>query len=187
MNRRALPAFAAVDFLSCMLVVFVAVALVSAKPEVKTFGSYAVVMTWPPGPNDVDLYVRDPSGAISYFSAPQVDAMQLEHDDLGTGRSNYGSGKENEERTIIRTAAPGQWVVNAHMYDRRKGTVSIPVTVSLWDLRASDHVVETRRVYLTRTGDDRTPFRFTIGAAGGVSGFSYTPVSLVSPTTAEAG
>ena len=137
--------------------------------------------------SDVDLYVRDPSGAISYFGSPQVDGMQLEHDDLGTARSNYGSGKENEERTIIRTAVPGQWVVNAHMYNRRGGSAPLPVTVSLWDLRATDHVLKTRRVYLTHTGDDRTPFRFTIGADGSVTGFAYTPVSLVSPTSAEAG
>jgi len=31
---RALPAFAAIDFLSCMLVVFVAVALTSRPPQV---------------------------------------------------------------------------------------------------------------------------------------------------------
>jgi hypothetical protein len=54
------PAFAAIDFLSCLLVVFVAVALTSSPPQVKTYGDYAVVITWPKGQNDVDLYLRDP-------------------------------------------------------------------------------------------------------------------------------
>jgi hypothetical protein len=48
------PAFAAIDFLSCLLVVFVAVALTSSPPQVKTYGDYAVVITWPKGQNDVD-------------------------------------------------------------------------------------------------------------------------------------
>jgi hypothetical protein len=47
MRWRPLPAFAAIDFLSCLLVVFVAVALTSRPPQVKTYGAYAVVVTWP--------------------------------------------------------------------------------------------------------------------------------------------
>src|SRR5690242_17373239 len=100
MRWRALPAFAAIDFLSCLLVVFVAVAVTSAPPRVKTYGAYAIVITWPAGKNDVDLYLRDPQGAVSYFGRPQVDQMQLEHDDLGTRGTNYGNGRTNQERTV---------------------------------------------------------------------------------------
>lgn len=187
MRWRALPAFAAIDFLSCLLVVFVAVALTSSRPQVKTYGSYAVVMTWPNDGNDVDLYVRDPGGNIAFFARAQIAEMQLEHDDLGTAASGYGKGKLEVERTVIRTATPGQWVVDAHLYRRRDGSGAIPVTVSLWDLRAEDHVVKTRRVFLRGTGDEKTPFRFTVDAGGDVTGYSYVPVSLVSPTTAYPG
>src|SRR3954454_19966092 len=170
MRWRALPAFAAIDFLSCLLVVFVAVAMTSAPPQVKTFGSYAVVMTWPQGRDDVDLYVRDPAGAIAYFGRAQADQMQLEHDDLGTHASSYGKNNENQERVIIRSASAGQWVVDAHLYRRRNGAAPIPVTVSLWDLRDSDHVVQQRKVTLSDQGDERTPFRFTVDAAGNIAG-----------------
>jgi hypothetical protein len=61
------------------------------------------------------------------------------------------------------------------------------VTVSLWDLRSTDHVVETRRVFLVHTGDEHTAFRFTIGAGGSLTGVSYTSVSLLSRTTMELG
>ena len=60
MRWRPLPAFAAIDFLSCLVVVFVAVALTSRPPQVKTYGAYAVVITWPKGDDDVDLFVRNP-------------------------------------------------------------------------------------------------------------------------------
>jgi uncharacterized protein YfaP (DUF2135 family) len=83
MRWRPLPAFAAIDFLSCLLVVFVAVALTSRPPQVKTYGAYAVVITWPKGDHDVDLFVRNPDGAISYFRKAQVDQMQLEHTTWG--------------------------------------------------------------------------------------------------------
>jgi hypothetical protein len=185
--RRALPAFAAIDFLSCLLVVFVAVALTSKPPQVKTYGAYAVVMTWPKGANDVDLYLRDPSGNICYFARLQVGQMQLEHDDLGKGSTNYGSGTENEERTVIRGTAPGQYVVGVHMYFRGDKGGQLPVRVELWDLQGDDRLLKTRVVHLTKTGDQRTPFRFTIGAGGRVTGFSELPADLLAPTTAYTG
>src|SRR5262249_36370334 len=106
MRWRPLPAFAAIDFLSCLLVVFVAVALTSAPRQLKTYGSYAVVVTWPAGDNDVDLYVRDPQGGICFFAKPQVDQMQLEHDDLGALGTNYGRRTTNQERTVLRETTP---------------------------------------------------------------------------------
>ena len=184
MRWRALPAFAAIDFLSCMLVVFVAVALTSRPPEVKTYGSYAVSVKWPGGPNDVDLYVRDPTGAICYFRDMQVDQMQLEHDDLGTQSTGYGRGRPNVERTVLRGTTPGQYVVDTHLFSRAVGTAPIPVSVELWDLQGNDRLLKSRTVYVSHTGDERTPFRFTVDAAGATTGFSYVPVTLLQPDTA---
>jgi len=112
MRWRPLPAFAAIDFLSCLLVVFVAVALTSRPPQVKTYGAYAVVVTWPKGHNDVDLFVRDPEGAVSYFAKAQADQMQLEHDDRGTAATGYTHSNRKEERTVLRSASSGGWVAN---------------------------------------------------------------------------
>jgi hypothetical protein len=180
-RRRALPAFAAIDFLSCLLVVFVAVAVTSKPPEVKTYGSYAVAMTWPAGEVDVDLYMRDPAGSIAYFKNMQVDAMQLEHDDLGTAATNYGAGKPNHERTVLRSTTPGQYVVGVDLFARGNaaGVAPVPVSVELWDLRGDDHVLKSRTVYVTRVGDQRTPFRFNVDGAGNVTGYSYLPADLV--------
>jgi hypothetical protein len=187
MRWRPLPAFAAIDFLSCLVVVFVAVALTSRPPQVKTYGAYAVVVTWPKGKNDVDLFVRNPEGAISYFGTPQVAQMQLEHDDLGTAQTSYAHSNENQERTVLRGATPGQWIANVVLYSRRQGSAPIPVAVTLWDLRSADRIVHRTTRRLLRQGDERTAFRFTIGHAGNVSGISQLPLRLASPTTAYAG
>ena len=186
MRWRALPAFAAIDFLSCLLVVFVAVALMSRPPQVKTYGAYAVAVKWPAGINDVDLYVRDPAGSICYFRNTQVDQMQLEHDDLGTAGTNYGRGAMNVERTVLRGTLPGQYVVGTALFSRGAGTAPIPVAVELWDLQGNDRLLKQRTVYVTKTGDQRTPFRFTLDATGTTTGFSYVPVDLLQPSTAYA-
>jgi hypothetical protein len=187
MRWRPLPAFAAIDFLSCLLVVFVAVALTARPPQVKTYGAYAVVITWPKGDNDVDLFVRNPDGGISYFGKAQVDQMQLEHDDLGTAMTGYAHSNENQERTVLRSATPGQWIANVFLYSRGPGSSPIPVAVTLWDLRKEDRVVYRTSRRLTGRGDERTAFRFTIGHDGNVAGISQLPLSLVSSTTAYAG
>src|SRR5437764_1274795 len=145
MRSRPLPAFAAIDFLSCLLVVFVAVALTSAPARVKTFGAYAVVITWPSGGDDVDLYIRDPQAGICFFGRPQVDQMQLEHDDLGTAATSYGRRHGNQERIVVRNATPGQWIANVRLFARAHSSGRIPVTVTLWDLRSDDHPVYSDR------------------------------------------
>ncbi len=183
MRWRPLPAFAAIDFLSCLLVVFVAVALTSRPPQVKTYGAYAVVITWPKGDNDVDLFVRDPEGAVSYFAKAQADQMQLEHDDRGTAATAYTHTNQNQERTVLRSASPGQWVANVLLYSRSQGSAPIPVLVTLWDLRSEDRVAYTDMRQLTRTGDERTAFGFTIDHTGSVSGISHPTVGLSSRTT----
>jgi hypothetical protein len=183
MRWRPLPAFAAIDFLSCLLVVFVAVALTSRPPQVKTYGAYAVVITWPKGDNDVDLFVRAPDGSVSYFAKPQTDQMQIEHDDRGTATTGYSHSNENQERTVLRSASPGQWVANVLLYSRSPGSAPIPVVVTLWDLRNEDRVAYTDTRQVTRTGDERTAFGFTIDPAGKVSGISHPTVSLASRTT----
>jgi hypothetical protein len=113
----------------------------------------------------------------------QVDQMQLEHDDLGTQATGYGRGTRNVERTVLRGTTPGQYVVNTHLFSRSSGTAPIPVSVQLWDLQGDDRLLKTRTVYLTHAGDEQTPFRFTVDSAGGTTGFSYVPVSLLQPTT----
>jgi hypothetical protein len=187
MRWRPLPAFAAIDFLSCLVVVFVAVALTSRPPQVKTYGSYAVVITWPKGHDDVDLFVRNPEGTISYFGRPQVDEMQLEHDDLGTATTGYAHANENQERTVLRIATPGQWIANVLLYSRSAGSTPIPVAVTLWDIRSEDRIVHRVTRHLTHSQDERTAFRFTIGRGGTVTGISQLPLSLMSSTTAYSG
>src|SRR5262249_49087412 len=163
------PAFAAIDFLSCLLVVFVAVAVTSRPPEVKTYGSYAIVAKWPPGQSDVDLYVRDPQGNLCYFHHAQAGQMQLEHDDLGTAGTNYGAGHANVERTVIRGTSAGQYVVGTNLFQLRQKTGRIPISVELWNLQGNDRILKARTVYVARTGDQRTPFRFDVDTAGNVT------------------
>jgi len=113
--------------------------------------------------------------------------MQLEQDDLGTAGSNYGAGKQNVERTVLRGTTAGQYVVGTNLFQRRPPAGRIPISVELWDLQGDDRILKARTVYVARTGDQRTPFRFTVDMTGKVTGFSYLPVDLRMVSTAYAG
>ena len=178
---RGRPALAPLELALALLFVFMVLALdvIDKKPpSVTTYGQYAVTVTWPDRPDDIDTYVRDPQGGIVWFGSTQVDAMQLEHDDLGTSDSGYGAGRPNTERVVIRQSTPGEYVANVQYYDARdKGPV--PVTVELWDLRGNDRLLLTRTVTVSWPGDERTAFRFRLDQHGQLAGSSTLPVSLL--------
>lgn len=182
MNLRARgPGMAVVEFCTALIAVLLTIAHHPAA--IDTLGVYAVKITWPAGDNDVDLYLRDPQGAICFFAAPQVAQMQLEHDDLGVTGSGYG--RLNSERTIVRSATPGEYVANVQLYRRGvPGAAAIPVTVELWRLRGDDTMVAHRVVLLRRDGDERTVFRFRLSQAGDIAGVAELPqVRLTQATT----
>ena len=181
-------AWAAIDFLCCLLlVVYMLIAPpVKSKPSIDTLGYYAVVVTWRDGStNDVDTYVEDPQDHIVYFANPQTGLMHLEQDDLGTGVSNTTSVngrqvvvKQNQERVILQGIVPGEYIVNVHLYSQRQHTPE-PVTIKLYRLRGEDEVLITQHVVLQREGDQKTAFRFTLNSAGHMCCVNHLQKNLV--------
>lgn len=173
--------FVVVDFLAAVALIQAAIIARSSiehrKPATPTFGQYAVTIQWPKDLDDVDLYVRDPQGQTCYFNALSVDGMHLEHDDLAVNGSGYGGG-QNFERVVLREAAPGEYIVNVHLYQRRD-SAKIPVTATLWRLRGSDSPIVERVVDMRGQGDEQTAFRFELGGGGEYKGFNRLPTTLL--------
>ena len=179
----ARPFVVVVDFLAALVVVLfgiVELAVFDKKtpPSVESEGFYMVRVDWPPGMNDVDTYVQSPSGGITFFGAPNVGLVHLERDDLGLQGDSARSisVKTNEERTTLRGAVPGEYVVNLHGYHL---VGRVRVLVRLYKLRGSDRVVHRQRVVLAQQGDEHTAFRYTLREGGGVTGYSRLPKELV--------
>ena len=137
-----------------------------------TEGKYAVVMQWPAtSQDDVDLYVRDPAGNIVFFNARELGQMHLEHDDRGArtkadqSSSQSTPARKHEERVILRGTAPGEYVVNVHMYNKRDETPT-PVHVRLIMLQGVDAESASRDLVLAANGAEATAFRFTLAPDG---------------------
>lgn len=174
------------DYLLALLGIFLILAIVE-KPKttplnIDTLGVYAVVITWPAGSDDdVDLWLQDPAGRLAWFSQQDAGLMHLAEDDLGTAASGTYDGvvtKENGERTIIKGAIPGEYTANIHLYQWATHT-PIPVTCTLYRLRGDDKKIIEKHVLLVREGQEVTCFRFTLDAAGHVSGINTLPKRFV--------
>ncbi|MEY4723330.1 MAG: hypothetical protein RLZZ324_843 [Candidatus Parcubacteria bacterium] len=154
-----------------------------------TEGVYAVSMTWDEkSDDDVDLYVRDPSGAICYFQAKQHPLMNLERDDVGYAAEtvmlpdgSYKSVFRNDERVVLRGTMPGEYVVNVHMF-RKRDPKPATVVITLTKLKGDDTVVIKKVRILPEDGDEATAFRFTLSESGTVTGTNELDVKFVAET-----
>lgn len=176
-------------FLFIVLFVLTAIKLkkeneTAKKLALETDGLYAVVATWPAEhDDDVDLYVRDPSGKIVFYGQTAVELMHLEYDDRGAlGDRATTSGGEtkvdlNRERVVIRAAMAGEYVVNVRMYQKSHPSPT-PVKVSLYRLRGDDTEILVKERTLRAKDDEATAFRFTLTGDGEMTGSNELPTGL---------
>jgi hypothetical protein len=144
------------------------------RPSVTTFGQYAVALSARTS-DDLDLYVRDPSGHIAWFGSLQSGPLSLEHDMIPGRTDPLRDGVH--ELTVIRESAPGEYVANVDVY---AGTAAASATVELWDLRGwRKRLVLARHVTLHGAGQQLTVFRWRLDGAGNYVGHNLLPADLV--------
>lgn len=154
------------------------------KLALETDGLYAIVASWPAEhDDDVDLYVRDPSGKTVFYGQTAVELMHLEYDDRGAlgDRAMTSTGETkvdlNQERVVVRAAMAGEYVVNVRMYQKSHPSPTT-VKVSLYRLRGDDTVILTKERTLAATQDEATAFRFTLSPDGEMTGSNELPTGL---------
>lgn len=128
-------------------------------------GNVTVFITWPPGDNDVDLWVMGPGEKrpVGYSNKGGV-LWNLLRDDLGNASDN---SDVNMESAYSRGAPAGEWQVNLHCFRCMKLPQKVNVEVGLNDGKgAGTVVIATATVLLMANGQERTAVRFKIDAAG---------------------
>ena len=175
------------------------VAFLLIKPEAKREdfdrkAEFVIVMEWDnQRPDDIDLYVEDPSGKIVHFRNRVVNFMHLDKDDLGKRNDAIMvNGIEqyvdiNREVITVRGILPGEYIVNAHYYSdyqseliKRLGPLDIKIMVH--KVNPYSIVWEGSKTFNKR-GQEETFVRFTIEKDGTVKGSSirYIKKGMVSP------
>lgn len=177
MRRRGNGAlvWASLDLLTCLLLAtYVLVSPGAKRPVIETPGQYAVAASWRDGSNDdIDLWVQNPTGGITWYGMRQTGLVLLESDDCGekvSGTHKLSSGRivkvpQRRERAVIKGVLPGEYVANVRMYHDRDGK-PIRVHVELWNLQGDDKVLLKRDVTLITAGHEETAFRFSFSLKG---------------------
>lgn len=150
-------------------------------------GTVNVMVVWPQGDTDVDLWVKGPgeSQGVGY-SAPNGILFNLLRDDLGTQPDLTNI---NMESSISRGAPAGEYIINLHCYRCPTAPFMVNVEVSLNKEKpgSKPKVLFTATADLMNTGQERTVMRFHLDANGDVvpnsMDFTFTPIRTPPPKT----
>ena len=200
-----------VGFAFLFIVAFLLIKPESKKEDFERKAEFVIVMEWDHDqPDDIDLYVQDPTENKVHFRLPIINFMYLDKDDLGFANdivTNVDGTVQkvniNREVVTIRGIIPGEYIVNAHYYSSREWTRMGQLTTNPADVTKSTQVsgkekpltvkIELHRVdpykimwvgekKFSRKGQEETFVRFIIDKLGEqIGGFTYEEKKFVTP------
>ena len=190
-GRQSADAFTDLLFntlIGFVLLFFIAVIFISpAKDTGKIVldAQYLIVVTWPDGSReDIDTWVEDPQGNVTWFRNRSAGLVHLDRDDRGMLNDTMEvEGKVvenplNQEVATIRGQVPGEYVVNLHYYEEDKGG-PVPVSVRVARVNPVYTVAFNETIEMRRKGEERTALRFTVQRDGSIGRINRLEKKLV--------
>ena len=195
-----------VGFAFLFIVAFLLIKPEAKKEDFERKAEFVVVMEWDhDAPDDIDLYVQDPTQSKVHFRLPIANFMYLDKDDLGYANDivknvdgTITKVNINREVVTIRGIIPGEYIINAHYYSAREwqsdGTLVSnmpgmkPRAKKQLTVKIELHKVSPYKIWwigekrFTRRGQEETFVRFTIDQDGKLVGdFTYIEKDFVIP------
>ena len=144
-----------------MLLFFIAIIYLRPSKDtgrIDIEAEYVVTVTWPDNsPDDIDTWVQDPQGNLTWYRNRSAGLVHLDRDDRGMlNDTMVVSGHEvnnplNQEVAAIRGMVPGEYIVNVHYYDTETGA-AVPVSIRVAKVNPVYTVAYYGTLTLTRKG-----------------------------------
>ena len=214
-NARFKSSLGFIDLLFNILLGFAflfIIAFLLIKPEAKKKdfdrrAEFVIILEWDhDAPDDLDLYVQDPTNDKVSFRLPIANYMHLDKDDLGKRNDTIinadGSTSTvmiNREVVTIRGIMAGEYIINAHYYSTRvyNGSQLEPNERTI-DYRSKPQRALTVKIELhkvtpykilwagekkfTHRGQEETFLRFRLDSDGEIlPPFTFEPKEFVTP------
>ena len=198
-----------VGFAFLFIIAFLLIKPEAKKENFERKAEFVVVLEWDHDqPDDIDLYVQDPTGTKVHFRLPITNFMYLDKDDLGYANDivknidgTITKVNINREVVTIRGIIPGEYIINAHYYSSRnwtgqdtfRNTADIvsktgKPTKKHLTVKIELHKVNPYKIWwlgektFTHKGQEETFVRFTIDQDGKqVGDFTYVEKKFVTP------
>ena len=201
-----------VGFAFLFIVAFLLIKPEAKKEDFERKAEFVVVMEWDHDqPDDIDLYVEDPTNSTVHFRLPITNFMYLDKDDLGYANDivknvdgTITKVNINREVVTIRGIIPGEYIINAHYYSARKWQGQT-LSTNMYDgdaykiekgklsgkkltVKIELYKVDPYKIWwmgektFTRRAQEETFVRFTIDPDGKqVGDFTYVEKDFVTP------
>ena len=188
------------------------IAFLLIKPEAKKKdfdrrAEFVVILEWDhDAPDDLDLYVQDPTNDKVSFRLPIANYMHLDKDDLGVRNDTIinadgttSTVKINREVVTIRGIIAGEYIINAHYYStrvyngsqiepdertvdyRNKPQTDLTVKIELHKVTPYKILWAGEKKF-THRGQEETFLRFVLDEDGNiVPPFTFEPKEFVNP------
>ncbi len=172
-----------------MLLFFIAIIFLSPSEDtgkIDIDAEYVITVTWPDNsPDDIDTWIEDPNGNITWYRNRSAGLVHLDRDDRGMlndtleieGRTV--TNPLNQEVTAIRGMVPGEYTVNIHYYETATNE-SVEVSVRVAKVNPVYKIVYYGVTTLANRGAEATAVRFTLTSDGSVINVNRLPKKLVS-------
>jgi hypothetical protein len=170
-------------FLFFIAVIFISPAKDTGK--VVLDAQYLVTVTWPDGSQeDIDTWIEDPQGNVTWFRNRSAGLVHLDRDDRGMLNDKIEvEGKVienplNQEVAAVRGTVPGEYTVNLHYYESVE-QATVPVTVRVAKVNPVYKIYFNDTIDMRRKGEERTALRFTILRDGKIGRINRLEKKLV--------
>ncbi len=154
------------------------------QAKVEKQAEYIISATWPQDlEDDIDLWMRAPTGHTVSYIEKETGWLHLERDDRGELNDTLLiDGKEeihpiNQEIITIRKRSAGEYIVNLFYYTK-KSRESVPVDIRVDRINPKYETVFRQTINLDKVNQEKTAVRFTIKDDGSVHNISNLPIEL---------
>ena len=165
------------------------VSLLFINPEadnakVEKQAEYIISAEWPEDlKDDIDLWMRAPSGHTVSYLAKEAGWLHLERDDRGEVNDILVIDGEkqvhpiNQEIITIRNRHSGEYIVNLYYY-KAHSRQPISVNIRVDRINPKYETVYRETISLSHQDEEVTAVRFTIDEAGNVHDINKLPIGL---------
>ena len=140
------------------------------RAKVEKQAEYIISATWPQNlADDIDLWMRAPTGHTVSYLDKEAGWLNLERDDRGELNDTFIiDGKEeihpiNQEIITIRKRLAGEYIVNLYYYTA-KSKNPVPVDIRIDRINPKYETVYRKSIDLKSEDEETTAVRFTIKA-----------------------
>ena len=171
-----------------LLLFFIAILFLNPEKkaaDVKLDAQYIISVSWPNNsPDDVDTWVEDPQGRVTWYRNRNQGLVHLDRDDRGMLNDKITQDGEeilnplNQEIVTLRGIVAGEYTINLHYFESQ---TKQPVDVKVQVARVNPvyEIVYNKTTKLEKKGVETTAVRFSLKSDGDVSNFNNLQKTLV--------